>query len=152
MEKIMDSILSWVLIVGFFLLFNTPSSAQNLTGYWEGICKKHSNEYSFKAEAEIKQDKQSIEALLKIAYRDKSFFCIQEIKGNSEGNVFEFTAIRNIRQEHQEGFYWLLLRGVLSYDSKEDRLYGWVDAYDVHNQEVYKNHDFIELFRKINNL
>lgn len=56
---------------------------QNLSGNWTGICKKEGNEFSFKAEAKIEQQGDKIDALLRIAYPDNEWFCIQKVEGST---------------------------------------------------------------------
>jgi hypothetical protein len=150
-KKYWNWLITAVLIIIILGLVVLTVQAQDLTGNWEGICKKDGNEFSFKAESKIEHTEGNVEMLLKISYPDRDWFCVQKITGKTEGKNLVFKAEKNILQKHGDG-YWLLLEGTLIYDAKEDRLHGWVDAYDTYYQERYSKHDYIELYRKINNL
>lgn len=128
-----------------FCLCCLSLSAQNLSGQWSGTIKKSFEEKPFLYELSIVENAGGQSA---IKYKDEEWHCQKAHRGQVANNKYIYADSRFIIHHHDRGAYWLMVRGTLQYDAEKDMLYGWVDAYDFYTKSLYKEHDYVELYRK----
>lgn len=126
---------------------------QDLSGYWEGECKKWENDGSpYFMSMEIKQEGVFIEGEAKIKYKDKEWYCVTKIKGVVIDGGLRFKDMMFVEHHHDSdnGWYWLLREGFLRYsmDEEGEELKNHVNAYDYTIGAMYENYDYIVLKRK----
>jgi len=141
MKKLFTSIFLCCLPFFFF--------AQNLSGEWAGTIKKSFNEKPFSYEITIENNAGGQSA---IKYKDEEWHCQKAHRGSVKNNKYSYEDKRFIIHHHDRGAYWLMVKGTLNYDSEKDKLYGWVDAYDYITKSLYIEHDYVELYRKKENI
>lgn len=137
-------------MIVFACLSLSTEEIPDLSGKWEGTCKKYEGSSSYYLmEMDIVQKGKEVKGQNSIAYQHKKWYCKKNFKGEFvTANQIYFEDKTMVRHKHEFGSYWLYLSGRLTYDAKEDKLYGWVSAYDPNYNEYFEKHDYIELYRK----
>lgn len=140
MKKIIKSLL--------FTLLVFSVNAQDLTGEWVGTIQKNTNSYPYIYSMSIKQADREVKGNSQINYKEEEWFCTKKMDGVVIGGSLLYAETVFIEHHHERGAYWMLIQGKLNYDKENDKLYGWVNAFDPHTYSLYKKHDYVELWRK----
>jgi len=126
----------------------TQLVGQNYNGTWEGGILKKGNISPFYYSITVDHDKYEAKGTSIVAYQDTTWSSQKKWIGFAGENRLQIIENEFITHNHDLGAYWLMIRGVLKYDSKNDSLYGWVHAYDPYTKSLLSNHDYIILYRK----